>query len=242
MNVSSVDLNDREETLVDSVNFLIFCYFHITFQNFCPELILWRILLSRLEHATFENCPKVLNLVQIRRARWPSHQFVLFESNFLWVLCRWLSRARWSIIAKNHMLSLESNRLLFVPWDDTSSTLLTTKTLGKRNFFRHPNLAPSVRVAFARKLVFMHDNAPSYFVVSTVQYLDKSVFKENKLMAWPSFSLDLNQIENLWKILRRRVYQSGQQNTSTDQLWAEIVKYAKEITEDEILKLTELKG
>ena len=90
--------------------------------------------------------------------------------------------------------------------------------------------------------MFMHDNAPSYFVVSTVQYLDKSVFKENKLMAWPSFSLDLNQIENLWKILRRRVYQSGQQNTSTDQLWAEIVKYAKEITEDEILKLTELKG
>jgi transposase len=108
--------------------------------------------------------------------------------------------------------------------------------------FLQQNVVPwykKKKVTFKRKLVFMHDNAPSHSAKSTVQYLEKIGFKENKLMTWPACSPDLNPIENLWAVLKLRVYQSGQQFTSKDQLWAEIVKCAKEITEDEILKLTE---
>lgn len=64
---------------------------------------------------------------------------------------------------------------------------------------------------------------------STIQCLEKIGLKENKLMTRLTCYPDLNPIENLWANLKRRLYKSGQQFTSKDQLRSEIVKCAKEV-------------
>ena len=64
-------------------------------------------------------------------------------------------------------------------------------------------------------------------------------FKGARLMTWPSNSPDLNPIENLWAIVKRRVYANGRQFTSKDQLWTNIQEVCKQIQPQEILNLTQ---
>ncbi len=48
-----------------------------------------------------------------------------------------------------------------------------------------------------KKVVFMHDNAPSHAAKATAQFLKSIGFKNETLMVWPPNSPDLNPIENL---------------------------------------------
>ena len=90
-----------------------------------------------------------------------------------------------------------------------------------------------------RNLIYMHDNAPSHAAKATAQYLQSIGFKNKTLMIWPPNSPDLNPIENLWSIVKRRVYADGKQYSSKDALWEAIKQAADSIPRSMIGKLTE---
>ena len=64
----------------------------------------------------------------------------------------------------------------------------------------------------------MHDNAPSHAVKLTSDFLATASFKCDKLMTWPAYSPDLNPIKNMWAMLKRRIYESGRQFSSKEEL------------------------
>ncbi|KAL0204637.1 hypothetical protein M9458_002655, partial [Cirrhinus mrigala] len=92
--------------------------------------------------------------------------------------------------------------------------------------------------AFRNKIIFMHDNAPSHAARNTSASLAAMGIKEGKLMLWPPSSPDLNPIENLWSILKRKIYEGGRQFTSKQQLWEAILTNCKEIQAETVQKLT----
>ena len=53
-------------------------------------------------------------------------------------------------------------------------------------------------LALKRKMIFMHDNAPSHAAHYTREALTKFGFKEARLMLWQACSPDLNPIEDFW--------------------------------------------
>ena len=62
--------------------------------------------------------------------------------------------------------------------------------------------------------------------------------KGEKLMVWPPSSPDLNPIENLWSILKQKMYKDGRQFASKQQLWEAILTSCKEIQAETLQKLT----
>jgi transposase len=93
-------------------------------------------------------------------------------------------------------------------------------------------------LTFRRNLFFMHDNAPSHAARLTTDYLNSVFARHGKIMEWPACSPDLNPIENLWSILKRKIYSSGRQYKSKDDLWDAILTAANDISSDEIKNLT----
>ena len=62
--------------------------------------------------------------------------------------------------------------------------------------------------------------------------------KGEKLMVWPPSSPDLNPIENLWSILKQKIYEGGRQFTSKQKLWEVILTSCKDIQAETVQKLT----
>ena len=56
-------------------------------------------------------------------------------------------------------------------------------------------------------------------------------------MTWPANSPDLNPIENLWAILKRRIYANGRQFHTKNELWQAITDVSKNITDSEVENL-----
>ncbi len=92
--------------------------------------------------------------------------------------------------------------------------------------------------AFRSKIIFMHDNAPSHAAKNTSVSLAAMGIKWEKLMVWPPSSPELNPIENLWSILKRKIYEGGRQLASKPQLWEAILTSCKEIQAETLQKLT----
>ena len=64
----------------------------------------------------------------------------------------------------------------------------------------------------------MHENAPSHAAKATTQYLESIGFKNKTMMIWSPNLPDLNPIENVWSIVKQRVYADGKQYSSKDAL------------------------
>jgi hypothetical protein len=90
-----------------------------------------------------------------------------------------------------------------------------------------------------RKVIFMHDNAPSHSAKATGTFLATMGFKGDTLMAWPACSPDLNPIENLWSIIKRKVYADVRQFSSKEDLWVAIQEAATSVEPATIKTLTE---
>ena len=93
-------------------------------------------------------------------------------------------------------------------------------------------------LSFRKKMVFMHDNAPSHSARIATEYLERVFARHGKIMRWLACFQDLNPIENLWSILKQNIYSEGRQYNSKDDLWNAILTAAKDISSDEIESLT----
>ncbi len=82
-------------------------------------------------------------------------------------------------------------------------------------------LLPLGEVIGGQDWIFQQDNAAIPTSAATQTW-----FRANyvRVMPWPSKSLDLNPIENLWGMLVRLVYANGRQFNSVPELQAEIIK------------------
>ena len=107
--------------------------------------------------------------------------------------------------------------------------------------FLNDNLLPwlnSQNDTLRNDIIFQQDNAPSHASRYTKAWLEVRGFTGSKLMKWPPQSPDINPIENLWSILKRRIYENGRQFSSKNELWSSIVYESSRVTAQEIRKLT----
>jgi len=89
-----------------------------------------------------------------------------------------------------------------------------------------------------KSLIFQQDNAPAHKARYTMTWLNVKGFKEKKIMVWPPNSPDLNPIENMWAMIKLKVYEHGRQFLGTSDLWKSIQDAAASIEPSQIEKLT----
>ena len=90
-----------------------------------------------------------------------------------------------------------------------------------------------------KKVVFMHDNAPCHATKATIKCLQGLGFKDETLMVWPPNSPDINPIENLWAIIKQRVYADEKQFSTLHGLWKAIKLKSAAIPRSLVKKLTD---
>lgn len=81
---------------------------------------------------------------------------------------------------------------------------------------------------------FQHDNAPIHTARVVKSYIQS---KNVALLDWPPYSPDLNIIENVWGWLARKVYESGRQYSTKDELIEAIKRSWSTISLDYIKSL-----
>ena len=69
-----------------------------------------------------------------------------------------------------------------------------------------------------RTLILMKDSAPSHASKYSRAWFSDNDFGGSKLMTWAPNSPDLNPIEILWSLIKRKVYGNGKQYSSVDAL------------------------
>ena len=79
--------------------------------------------------------------------------------------------------------------------------------------------------------IFQQDNAPCHTSKYTKEYFKK---KKINLMVWPPNSADLNPIENLWMVLKRKIHGKG--ITNKQSLVLTTINAWNELKNDPILK------
>ncbi len=80
---------------------------------------------------------------------------------------------------------------------------------------------------------------PSHAAKATTQFLKSLSFKNETLMVWPSNWPDLNPIENLWAIIKQRVYADGKLFSTLDDLWEAIKQESATMPRSLVKKLTD---
>lgn len=95
--------------------------------------------------------------------------------------------------------------------------VLLTQTMNSVVYTRvlDDNCIPCARDTMQPNWYLLHDNSSVHRSKSTQQYLDDQGIQ---VMMLPSYSPDLNPMENLWAILTKDVFAGGRQFTSKDSL------------------------
>ena len=88
------------------------------------------------------------------------------------------------------------------------------------------SLLPTIHKYYnGEEIVFQQDNAPSHTAKKTKEFMQN---KGINAITWPSNSPDLNPIENLWSFMKTQINKKNPSNK------AELIRYAKEVWENEI--------
>ncbi|KAG1261493.1 hypothetical protein G6F65_014863 [Rhizopus arrhizus] len=85
-------------------------------------------------------------------------------------------------------------------------------------------------------IIFQQDNASIHTAKKVSEWLENNNIG---VLRWPPQSLDLNPIENLWSILKRRLLQYENQPDGMLELWSRIENVWESITQNECQKLIE---
>ena len=84
--------------------------------------------------------------------------------------------------------------------------------------------------------VFQHDGASTHRSNYTKNYLKS---KKVEVLPWPAKSPDLNIIENVWRVMARKVYEDGRQFSNVEELGEKILDAWDSITVEYFEKLYE---